>query len=310
LNLNISSAVSAQVIIMAIYITLGFILTKIKFLTQSGTKQMSNLLINIVTPCVIISAFQDGFTSEALPDFVTAVILSIVFHVVSIAIVSLMYIKSKEENKVVNKFMCTYSNCGFMGIPLLSAALGSRGVFIGSAYLAVFNVFVWTQGYSSFSRGSQKMSINKIVFNPGTTGIAISLFILLTGIQLPTSISSVVEGLASLNTPIAMILLGIYLGESNILLSLKTFSMYVICIARLIILPACAIIAFKLLNINPYISLTVVLSASCPCAAIAPILASQFGEKSGYASSVVALSTLLSMLTLPLMAHFASMILN
>ncbi len=311
LNLDISSAVATQVIIMAFYIAIGFILTKIKFLSNAGTRQMSDLLIKIVTPCVIIEAFQSGFNSDTMPDFLIALALSVGFHIASILLVNLMYIKSKDRDiSVIDKFTCVYSNCGFMGIPLLGAAMGPFGVFIGSAYLSVFHLFIWTHGYNSFNRGQKKLSYIKIIINPGVVGIFVSMIIMLFKIKLPYVASSVISGMATLNTPIAMILLGVYLGESKIIASLKNTNMYIVCLIRLVLLPVFAVCIFKLLNIDASIAINVVLAASCPSAAIAAIFASQSGKNSGYASSIVAVSTVFSLLTLPLMARFASIVFN
>lgn len=310
MNTDISMAVATQVIIMAIYIAIGFLLTKINFLSRNGTKQMSDLLINIVTPCVIIMAFQDGFTADSTMDFFYALALSISIHIIAIALISAMYsaIKNKE-NVQINKFSCVYSNCGFMGIPLLNATLGAKGVFIGSAYLAVFNVLAWTHGYNLFNGGKDKVSLKKILINPGVTGIFISAILIILNIKLPQVINSSISGIAALNTPVAMILLGVYLGESKILNSLKKISIYIVSFMRLIFIPLMAIIVFKLLNIDSEIAITVILSSACPCAAIAAILASQSGNDSGYASSLVSISTIFSLITLPLMAHLASIIL-
>lgn len=309
LNYGITSAVSTQVLVMAIFMAVGFVLTKTKVLTRSGTKQMTDLLLYIVTPCVIVMAFQDGYNTDSITGLAVAFGVSIALHIFYIFATWLLYRCSTNPDRVVvDRFCIIFSNCGFMGIPLLEAALGPNGVFIGSAYLATFNVVVWTAGYSMFNKGNNNFSYAKALLNPGVIGITVALILMLSDITLKGAALSAVDGMAALNTPVAMVLLGVYLGESKIFTCLKSLSVYAVLVLRLIALPIVSIFILKVLNVDSQIALAITLSASCPCAAISAIFASQFGKDSGYASSVVALSTLVSLATLPFVAYVASMI--
>ena len=308
LNTSITSAVSQQVIIMAIYIAFGAIFTKCKKLSRVGTKQMSFLLLHVVTPCVIISSFQ-GRSMEDMKELLTAFAISTVIHIIAIFVSWLFFLsKKKNSNWEVDRFCSAYSNCGFMGIPLLSAALGAEGVFFGSAYLVVFNIFTWTQGLGTFLGSNGKVSLKKVVFSPGIIGIAVSVIIILLNLNLGTTFTSVINGLAGLNTPVAMILLGIYLGESELFRVFKNINLYLVCFLRLILIPLVIIGLMYVMKLDSTLSFSLVLSSACPCAALSAIFASEYGKDSGYASSVVSISTLFSLLTLPLMAYVASMI--
>lgn len=310
LSTGITSAVSQQVIIMAIYIAFGAILTKYKKLSQHGTKQMSFLLLHVVTPCVIISSFQ-GRNMDDMKELLTAFAISILIHIIAIFVAWLFFAnKKKNLNWHINRFCVAYSNCGFMGIPLLAASLGAKGVFIGSAYLVVFNVFTWTQGLGMFVGSNGKVSFKKVIFSPGIIGIAISGIIMGLNLKLGTTLTTVVNGLASLNTPVAMILLGIYLGESEFVKAFKNINLYLVCFLRLIFVPVIIIGLMYVLKLDQTLSYALILSTACPCAAISAIFASEYGKDSGFASSVVSVSTLLSLLTLPFVAHIASMIIK
>lgn len=307
---EIAVSVLNQVIIMALYIAVGFVLTKCGKVSGQGTRQMSFLLVNIVTPCVIVMAFQNGYDVSKLGQMLVAFAVSIGFHIVAIPLMHIAFAGAKDKKRsVVSKFCAVYSNCGFMGIPLLQAALGDTGVFIGSAYLAVFNVFVWTHGYSSFNKGNGDFSYTKAVLNPGVVGVALAAVIVLCNIKLPPVIYSAVNGMSALNTPVAMILLGIYLGESKLLETLKRADTYIVCVLRLVLLPLITVLIMAALSIDTEVAVTIALSASCPCAAISAIFAAQFDKDSAYASAVVALSTLLSLVTLPIVSHLSTMIL-
>ena len=307
---GITSAVSNQVILMAIYIAVGFIFTKIKMFSQSTSKQMTDLLLYIVTPCVIIKAFQDGYDAESASKLAVAFVLAIFFHVLMILISKLLYIKAKDKDKaIVDRFSISFSNCGFMGIPLLEAALGPEGVFAGSAYLAVFNVFVWTQGYKMYNAGRGKISYLKVLLNPGVIGVALSAILVFSGIKLPGIATTAINGMSALNTPVAMVLLGIYLAETNLKVALSTPSLYGVCFLRLIAMPMVIIGVMFFLKVDNMVAFATILSGACPCATITAIFAAQHGKNSGYASSVVAVSTLMSLFTLPFAAFVASSVL-
>ena len=306
---SITSAVSAQVIIMAIYIAVGYIFTKTKMFSRTGTREMTSLLLYIVTPCVIVKSFQEGYSGDSLKKLAASFAVAVAVHVLMFLISKLLYLKSRDKDRaVVDRFSISYSNCGFMGIPLLEAALGAEGVFIGSSYLAVFNIFVWTQGYKMYASGREKTSVLKAVLNPGVIGVALAAVLMLTGIKLPKAVSTVVNGMSALNTPVAMVLLGIYLAETKLLEALKKPALYGVCVLRLIIMPFIVIAGLSLLGFDTEISYPTILSAACPCAAISAIFASQFGKNAGYASSVVAVSTLFSLFSLPFIAYMASMV--
>ena len=309
MDTGITSAVSSQVIIMAIYIAVGYILTKVKMFSHSGTREMTSLLLYIVTPCVIVKSFQEGYSSDSLQKLALAFLIAVAVHVLMFLLSKLLYLRSNDPDRaIVDRFSISYSNCGFMGIPLLEAALGAEGVFIGSAYLAVFNIFVWTQGYKMYASGEEKTSFAKVILNPGVVGVALAFILVFSGIRLPEIISTPVKGMAALNTPVAMLLLGIYLAETNLSYALKKTSLYIVCVLRLIVMPFIVIASLKLLGFDTTVSYPTILSAACPCAAICAIFASKFGKNAGYASSVVAVSTLFSLFTLPFIAYITSMV--
>ncbi len=307
---GITSAVSNQVMLMAIYIAVGFVFTKLKMFSQKSSKQMTDLLLYIVTPCVIVKAFQDGYEADSASKLAVAFLLAIGFHVMMVLLTKLIYIKSKNKDRaVVDRFSISFSNCGFMGIPLLEAALGPEGVFAGSAYLAVFNVFVWTQGYKMFNSGNGKISYVKVFLNPGVIGVTLSAILVFSGIRLPSIATTAINGMSALNTPVAMVLLGIYLAETNLKVALSSLSLYGVCILRLIAMPLVIIGVMWLLKVEYMVAFATILSGACPCATISAIFAAQFGKNSGYASSVVAVSTVLSLVTLPFVAYVASTVL-
>src|SRR5690554_1429017 len=197
--------VATQVLILFLLIAVGFVMAKIKWLDDNGVRQMTQLLLMIVTPCVIIDSFQMDYTSELMTGLVISTVSAIISHLVGIVLGKVLFKKRPESDRKILRFSIIFSNCGFMCIPLLYAVLGPIGVFYGSAYIAVFNIVQWTYGMILMTGDKNDINMRRALVNPGTIGMALGLFFFLLRIRLPEVPATVVSGLAALNTPLAMI---------------------------------------------------------------------------------------------------------
>lgn len=308
---EITQAVSMQVYIMFVLIIIGYILTKKNIITRKGSADISNILLTIVTPCVLIRSYQIDMNKNLLFTLAIAFAVSLFIHIIVALLAKLYFLPIKDkEQKVLNSFGGFASNCGFMGIPLLSATLGTQGVFYGSAYLAVFNCFVWTYGIHLFANGKNGFDIKKLIFNPGIIGTAIAMLLFFFQIRLPKAIGNVVGYIADLNTPLAMLLLGSFLARVNLISTFKQPQIYAVSFLRLIISPTIAIIIFKLINTNITMSLAVIIAAACPIAAIGAIFAEKYNMDAGYCSQIASVTTIYSLITIPLMVHIATIFLK
>ncbi len=307
MDFSLGLTVANQVAIMVIMIAIGFFCYKKELLTEAGVKSMSAILLNVVTPCMLINAYQQDFNTELAVKFLTAAGAAVLLHLIMIALVLLVF--KRQENpmvKKVNTFLSIYSNCGFMGLPLLNAALGDEGVFLGSAYLAVFSLMYWTQGVYVFSGDKRDMISKKAILNPGVLGVLIGLIFFFGRIKLPGLIGTTVSGIAALNTPVAMFVIGSFLAKTKVKSALKNPNVWVVTVLRLLVLPLISLgVLFVLTKTgiaDPLAAMAVLLQVSAPCATVGSLFAVKFGYDPTYASEVIAISTLLSMITIPLMA--------
>lgn len=307
MDFSLGLTVANQVAIMVIMIAIGFFCYKKELLTEAGVKSMSAILLNVVTPCMLINAYQQDFNTELAVKFLTAAGAAVLLHLIMIAIV--WFVFKRQENpmvKKVNTFLSVYSNCGFMGLPLLNAALGDEGVFLGSAYLAVFSLMYWTQGVYVFSGDKRDMISKKAILNPGVLGVLIGLVFFFGRIKLPGLIGTTVSGIAALNTPVAMFVIGSFLAKTKVKSALKNPNVWLVTVLRLLVLPLISLgVLFVLTKTgiaDPLAAMAVLLQVSAPCATVGSLFAVKFGYDPTYASEVIAISTLLSMITIPLMA--------
>ena len=196
-----------------------------------------------------------------------------------------------------------------MALPLIQAVYGDEGVFYAVAYVTVFNILYWTQGVYLYTKDWKQLSVKKAILNPGVLGAVIGLSLFFAQITLPAPIGKTVGFMAAVNTPLPMIVLGTYLVNLKIKQTLKNPSLWIVTGLRLIILPILTIFIIKLFNIEAIISMPLILASASPVAAVATLFAVRYNLDSEYSTQAVSFSTLLSVVTIPLIMMLATMIL-
>ncbi len=291
-----------QVIIMFILITLGFVITKLKLFNEEGKAQLSEILVSVVTPCVLINAFQVEFQANLAKELLLVFLSAIIIHIIAILLGQIIYKSSPIDNASI-----IYSNCAFMAIPLLQAVLGNNGVFFGAAYIAVFNAFVWTHGVYVYTKG-RGLALKKILLNPGIIGVAIGLGLFFLRIRLPHILLQPIQYMAGLNTPVAMILLGAFLANVKFGNIFKNPHLYIVSFLRLLILPLICMFVLKPIPISETAYMAVLIPSACPVATMIAIFAQRYNQDRGYASQMVAINTVISIFTLPLVVYISSFV--
>jgi Predicted permeases len=299
--------IGKQVLILFILMGTGFIADKARLVSVRGTRQISAILAYIVTPCVMLEAFSIPFEGSKVTGFFIAFALALLTHGIGILLAFLLVRDKSAARQKVLRFSVIFSNCGFMGIPLLKAVLGNTGVFYGSAYIAAMNIIMWTFGVWLYTGKTSKKSIAKAMLNPAVFSVFVSCVLYFCQITLPEILFIPVTSIAAINTPLAMIVIGCYLSRANVFEALKDIKMYVCLALRLVAVPLIMLAIFKLLlflgiNIDNTISAALIIVACCPAAGNTAILAGLFGADERLGAKLVAVSTLVSIITIPLIA--------
>ena len=235
---NIQILVS-QLLVMFLLMAVGYACFRLKYLNNVGAGQMSLILTRIVSSCVIINSFQREFDPSLVIDLLEAAGCAIFAMGLSIVISHLLFRADGPHKNFADKRMCVvFTNCGFMALPLLDALYGSYGLFLGSAFIAVNNVLLWSYGVSQLCRDTTPaQKIRNAVLNPGVVSVAIALIFFLTSFELPTIPATCISYLASLNTPVAMIILGAFLAQCDLRSCFQDKQVYFVTALRLLILP-------------------------------------------------------------------------
>ncbi len=280
----------------------GFVCERTRLLNEHVIKGFVELLVLIVTPCLIVHAFERPFEAHLLAGLGWAAAAAILAHVLGIAagLVCFRNVKTQTRTNVL-RFAVIFSNAGFMGIPLEQALLGNDGVFFGAVYVAVFNLLCWSYGLVVMCGSLKDVRIRSLIINPGTVGIAFGLPLFLFSCRLPDVVDTPVKMLADLNTPLAMIVIGYYLSKASFVSVLKCVPAYVAAVLRLIAVPSCLLGVLVLCRqfLNGTMAVAIVTAASAPVAALTTMLAARYEKDVPISVGLVAGTTLLSILTMP-----------
>ena len=308
--------VAQQVAILFVLMGFGAVMRKAKFFKGNAIDGIVNVLILVVTPCLIVDVFQRPFDPSKLEGLGCAFALAVLIHVVLI-VLSRFVVRHRDENvRRPLRLAAVFSNAGFMGIPLEQAILGDVGVFYGVVYIVVFNLFMWSWGYGTMQNtsapGTRYQALStKMWVNPGTVGLVLGAPLFFLSVKLPAVIGVPVHHMANLNTPLAMIVIGYALAGAEFGKVLRTGAVYVATVVRLVACPLLAIAALYPFRaaLDRNMMLAMVIAASAPVAAMVSMFAAKFRRDVDVSVAVVSGTTLLSILTMPVVIALAMAVL-
>ncbi len=297
--------VGTQVLELFILIALGYLCGKAKILNEKAVKSITDIVLYIVCPCVIVQNFIRPFDSEMLGGLLTAAAAALCIHILSIAIAMLIFHDKIPEKNRVYRFALIFSNCGYMSLPMQQAVLGPDGVFFGAVYIVIFNVVMWTFGVWLSGGDGKSISAKKILLNPCIIGMAVGLVIFLTSLPVPQIISQPITFMANLNTPLPMMVVGYYLSQTKILDAFKDGKGFICVLFRLVVIPVLSFGGMMLCGIRGTVLISCVIAASAPVAAATTMFAAKFDNDAKLSVNLVTLSTLFSVITMPLIVGFS-----
>lgn len=300
--------IAQQVLVLFILIGVGFACGKKGILTDASSKKITDIVLYVVTPCVMISAFQREFSMELLGNILITALCAAASIVATIFISKLVFHDKNEARKKVLQFSSIFSNCGFMSLPLQKAILGDDGWFYGSIFVAIFNVIVWSYGLVMMSGDKKQMSVKKLAFNPGIVGVLIALILFVLRIKLPYIISQPVDYLAALNTPLPMLIIGFYLSQADLKKAFTDAGAYLAMAVRLVVVPLLTMTVMWLLKVDSTIMIACVIASSAPTAATTTMFAAKYDRDVELSVSIVASTTLVSIITMPIIVALAQSI--
>ena len=293
-----------QIAIMALLMAVGILLSRRGFLSPQGTKDLGAILLRIIIPCVIVKSYITTYSRERLLELALSAGLALAAFILAMGIAYLVYGKRRR----IENFASAFCNAGFIGIPLAQAVIGDEGVFYMAASVALLNLFQWTYGVYIMTDRKDSIRAKTIVKNPVVIAIVVGIALFLSRLPVPGILTSTLGYIAGMNTPVAMILMGTYMAKLpwRKLLDKRAYGCVLL---RLVVIPAVVLAVFWALPIsNQNVALAAYLAAATPVGANICVFAQQYDCDYEFSVVTVCLSTVLSIVTVPVMVSLAQMV--
>lgn len=307
--MELAMITAQQVAVLFLLIGTGALAVKTGVLKPENKQALSNLLVYVVVPAMVVNSYRMEFSVEILRNLLAAFGMSVLAILIGTVITLVLTRNKKGSRMPIFRFACIFSNAAYMGFPLISALFGSEGLLYASAYVTVFNLLLWTMGYGFVSGGSSVKEVaHSLMRTPVLYAIAVGLAIYLLQIPLPTLITQPLELLAGVNTPLSMLITGMLIAAGDVRSIVTDKHIWKLAAVRMALIPAVCLVVFGLVGFHGMAAQVVALLECCPAAAITSVFAVQFGHDEHYAAGSVVLTTLLSIVTLPLCALIITMV--
>lgn len=296
-----------QTIIMFALMLLGLLLSRRGMITEQGSRDLSNVLLYAVIPCVILRSYMSEFSTEKLRAMGLSALIAVIAFAASIAVA---YLTCGTRHRIEN-FAVAFGNAGFIGIPLVTAVFGPEAAFYVVSFSTFANLLQWTYGIVIISGKKETMNLRMVFVNPVFISMVIGIALFVLQPTLPTVVTGTIGYIADGNTVLAMIILGYYLSKVQLRGLFADVRLYLFSALRLLVIPAVTILVFLPFPFaRGEITLITLIAAATPIASSTAIFAQKFGQDYRRAVSYVCLSTILSVATLPLVMLFAERLLS
>lgn len=297
--MELASITAYKIVTMFIMALVGAVCYKTRIISSETNGKLSDLLLMVIAPLMIFCSYQREFSRQQLEGLLMTLFLAAVSHVVAILVTRVFLRKKSGDNYGIECMAAVYSNCGFMGIPLVNGIFGADGVFYITAYITIFNLFIWTHGIlMMIGKQSFRDAVNAMK-TPTIGAILAGLICYLLQIRIPEVIREPLAAIGDMNTPVAMLVAGASLASSNLFQMLKKKRIYLICFLRLLLIPLVCMVVLNLFRLDPVVTTTVVLASACPAASTGTMFALRYQKDAVYAAEMFGVTTALSIITIP-----------
>lgn len=287
-------------------VAVGYFITKKGIMGASTRKDLTDVVIYVILPCNIFNSFNIDVTAELLRNCGLVFIIAFGAQLLYMVLNRVLYRRFPAEKRVVMQYATICNNAGFMGLPVIESVFGATGVVYGSIVLIPMRLFMWTAGLALFTQTDKKDAFKRLATHPCIWAVILGFGYMFLPFELPTFLSGAITAIGSCTTALSMIIVGSILSEIN----LKTVfdkACFYFSFIRLIAIPAVIYIVLRLLHVAPLVTGVSVLSSAMPAAMITAMLAQKYGQDSAFASKMLFVSTVLSLITLPAVAWVLKM---
>ena len=295
---------------MFLLVAIGFLIRKKGIVGTEGRKNMIDLCLFVTLPFNVLNSFLREWDWDLLISCSVILLLSIGYNAVSVLFSILLYRRNSLEKQKPLKYGTIVSNGGFLGNPIIEGIYGSSGLLYASLFMLPVRIVMWSYGVTVFLRGEESAAENKksgllkkIITHPCIVAIYVGAIIMIGGIGLPTFLKNTIAGLSNCNMPLSMMLVGMLLAEIDPK-GLIDKTMWFYTFVRLILMPLVIYGLTAFLPIDAQLRGITVIMAGMPAPITTALLSAKYGGDEEYATGMIFVTTLLSLITLPIWCAF------
>ena len=285
---------------MFLMILIGAGMRKIQIVTTEGRRSMTNLVVNLILPSNILYAFSKADAS-AFRSMLVVVAMAFLIQLAWYLLSRVLWRGMDESRRGVMRYAFQFSNCGYLGNPVIEGLYGAPGLVYASVFLLPVRLFMWSVGLECFQKGagSLRKTIERALTHPCVVATILGVVWMFFPVGLPDFLYNTISGFNQCLTPMTMLVIGFIMAETD-LKKMFCKDLFVITVLRLLLQPLVVLAACRLLNLETLVAEVVTVLVSMPVANTTALLASQHDCDYTFASNVVVFTTLVSMITIPL----------
>ena len=306
--MDIASQTTLQIIQMLVILSIGAYAYKKEIIPDSSLKSLTGILLEIVNPLLIFTSYQREYNQEQVKGLVFTFVLSFVALFIAILVSRIAVKKTDKRDYLVERMAIMYSNCGFIGLPLMYALFGQIGVFYCTGFITAFNIMSWSYGIGILVKLPFKEKVIKVVTGRNMIAIFLGLFCYIFSIRLPEIIVSPLAAIGSMNSSLALLIVGATVMKNPLKDMFNNIRGYYILVIHNLVIPIIVLLLLSLIEGDEMIKTIVLIAIACPVGATTTTFALRFNRDELYASSLLGLSTIASVITIPFILYLNSLV--
>ena len=307
-TMGLSLIIVQKIAVMFVLVLVGFLCAKAGMIDRETNKKLSALALRLVTPMLIFSSYQVEYEWRLVRNLLFSFAMAALAYAVQIPLAILFIRKKNNPNYQTERMALIFANCGFFGIPLIEGLYGTEAAMYLTAYVTLFNILLWSAGTAIMSGRFEGKQFLRSLASPAVIATVLGFGCLLLRLRLPSLLLEPVKLIAGMNTPFAMIVAGATLAETSLLPALKSQRTYLMIALKMLAIPAAAALLLSRMPLEELLVMIPIIATACPTGAACTMFAVLYDKNGPYASQLFALTTLTSIVTIPLIYLFGGVL--
>ncbi|MDO4554208.1 MAG: AEC family transporter [Lachnospiraceae bacterium] len=298
-----------QMLLLFAMILVGYFCYKKELITDEVQPKLSYLTVNLFNPFLVISSITDKSVDKSMELVLENILLVFLLFGIWIVLSPLLVriLRVPKEKRPLYGLMNVFSNLGFMGLPLISGLYGKGATIYVSFYMLMYNVLLYTYGIYVAGKNSPKENVSfqwKKIINPGFIFSLLAILIFFLQIPIPSAVGTFVSYMGNAAVPLSMILIGVFMARIDFKTLFTNVRIYFFCLLKLIVIPILLTLLLRNLNFDKTVLGIFVIMTGMPVGTLVVLLADEYEIGGNDGVQGIILSTLFSLITLPIVSCF------